>query len=556
MRKLLWIAPVLVLASMSIPGLGRAAEEITFFKVLDSDTAIPGGEGSFGAIHGLNEGSPPGRRLYYAEPHIAMDAEENLAFGAGDRMFAIIGGQPHIVTQLEGDTGRVSIDEGRVTFGVIDRGERVGGIFRWEPGGPLVEIAGVHTPVPDGGVGCVFSADEEDGISDFPFLADGDAILFSGRGDTDSGSPCPGGNFLWRNASIERVGDLPPQINRPSIDAGLIAFVGRDGAIYVQELGQAKTMLVRPGDRIPGRSAVFDVLRGPQVVSRRVAFEGRDTTGRWGAYLWQNETLSVLVEEGMQLPGARSLDVLSTRSGSVRSALRLGVDRFAVIGSDDQGAFLYLASLDGVWERVIDQSDGPFISTDSTGEFNGRQLLVEGSGVYVVRADGSVAAVLREGDVLDGQRVRRIQAGDLRGDKVTLGVEFEESNTDHLYIAELPPLRVEIDVKPRHTTNRVHTRSRRSIPVVVLGSETFGVEEVDAATLWLGPDSAPARGRPKLRDVNHDGWIDLVLRFRPSETGILAGDCEICLSGETRDRLKFEGCDSVGTADKRAKLSP
>jgi hypothetical protein len=66
----------------------------------------------------------------------------------------------------------------------------------------LFEIAGVHTPVPDGGVGCVFSADEEDGISGFPFSVDGGAVLFSGRGDAESGSPCFGGNFLWSMFSV------------------------------------------------------------------------------------------------------------------------------------------------------------------------------------------------------------------------------------------------------------------------------------------------------------------------------------------------------------------
>lgn len=95
------------------------------------------------------------------------------------------------------------------------------------------------------------------------------------------------------------------------------------------------------------------------------------------------------------------------------------------------------------------------------------------------------------------------------------------------------------------TRNHTHPRSRVSIPVAILGSDTFPVEEMDAASVRIGPAAAPARGRPKLRDVNGDGWTDLVLRFRPREAGFARDDSEICLSGETHDGVAFEGCDAV-----------
>jgi hypothetical protein len=59
-RKLLRILlPTLTLCAVSVPERIRASREVTFVKVLDSETPIPGGEGLFGAIHGLNDGSPP-----------------------------------------------------------------------------------------------------------------------------------------------------------------------------------------------------------------------------------------------------------------------------------------------------------------------------------------------------------------------------------------------------------------------------------------------------------------------------------------------------------------
>jgi hypothetical protein len=147
--------------------------------------------------------------------------------------------------------------------------------------------------------------------------------------------------------------------------------------------------------------------------------------------------------------------------------------------------------------------------------------------------------------MLDGRRVRWVLTGALGTNEVVLIIQFESSPTHHLYLAELPPIPVEIDVKPRRASNRFHPRSRRSIPVAILGSERFPVEEMDPASVGVGPDAAPARGRPKLRAVKGDGWTDLVLRFRPRDAGIARDDSEVCLSGETHDGIGFEGCDAV-----------
>ena len=243
----------------------------------------------------------------------------------------------------------------------------------------------------------------------------------------------------------------------------------------------------------------------------------------------------------MALPDGRLLERLTG------SSFLLGDDRLAVFGFDGQG-LLYLASLDGGWERVIDGTDVGFLGSDFgeiAGDFDGRQLVLEGKAIYVVRPDGSLLEVVRRGDLLDGRRVSTIHAGDLRKDRLALGIGFEGSSVDHLYVAELPPLQVDLDVKPSRISNGLQPRSRRPVPVAILGSDTFPVEDMDAASVRIGPAAAPARGRPKLRDVTGDGWTDLVLRFRPRETGIARGDSEICLCGETHDGVAFEGCDAV-----------
>jgi len=109
-----------------------------------------------------------------------------------------------------------------------------------------------------------------------------------------------------------------------------------------------------------------------------------------------------------------------------------------------------------------------------------------------------------------------------------------------------PPL-VEIDIDPGKDPNFINLLCPSPISVALLGSDEFDATDVDVSTLGFGPSGAGATGFV-LDDANFDGFLDLVSFYQTVDTGIVFGDTEACLTGQTLvDGTPFEGCDSIVT---------
>ncbi|MBW2577958.1 MAG: hypothetical protein JRE38_07800 [Deltaproteobacteria bacterium] len=107
---------------------------------------------------------------------------------------------------------------------------------------------------------------------------------------------------------------------------------------------------------------------------------------------------------------------------------------------------------------------------------------------------------------------------------------------------------LELDVRIRRTkdSNVVVPHSLMLVEVILIGSEIIDIARADPDSLRLGPGSATIWKIVKQQDVNHDGFEDLIVRFRANDTGIELNAEEACLEGEV-DEVPFYTCNVIRT---------
>jgi len=137
------------------------------------------------------------------------------------------------------------------------------------------------------------------------------------------------------------------------------------------------------------------------------------------------------------------------------------------------------------------------------------------------------------------------------GTVVAVGVnQFCQCNLlDWNLWSDIVVLEITIDIKPKNSTNIINPNSSGQIPVAILSNFDFDAPaEVDTESLTFGAtgdEASLASCNLMPKDVNDDGYDDLVCRFYTQMTEFACGDDEGILKGRTVDETPFEGSDFI-----------
>jgi hypothetical protein len=130
-------------------------------------------------------------------------------------------------------------------------------------------------------------------------------------------------------------------------------------------------------------------------------------------------------------------------------------------------------------------------------------------------------------------------------------------------ISPYSPIAVAVDIKPGSCPNPLNVKSKGVLPVAILGTEDFDVNDIDIASIRL-EGVAPIRSSyedvaaplPEANDCNcttdgPDGFLDLTLKFKTQEIVEALGDVNdgdvlsLTFTGSLSDETPIEGEDCV-----------
>jgi len=109
-----------------------------------------------------------------------------------------------------------------------------------------------------------------------------------------------------------------------------------------------------------------------------------------------------------------------------------------------------------------------------------------------------------------------------------------------------------VDIKFGSDPNCIKKTNKGVIPVVILGSASFDVSDIDVSTLKIDEDAIPGGGvapvKDSIKDVDGDSFDDLVLKFKTKDlfmAGLLTDGNVLSITGEFLDGTPFVGDDVI-----------
>ena len=135
---------------------------------------------------------------------------------------------------------------------------------------------------------------------------------------------------------------------------------------------------------------------------------------------------------------------------------------------------------------------------------------------------------------------------------ITITVTDKDGDTgSDAQIKTVVRLPVTIDIKPGSDPNSLNLNGNGVVPVAIFSRADFDATAIVPNTVQFGlngDDAAPVHGG-HIRDVNGDGFDDLVLHFREGELGIPidpeGNGVTLTITGVTTANVWFEGQDEV-----------
>ena len=116
-------------------------------------------------------------------------------------------------------------------------------------------------------------------------------------------------------------------------------------------------------------------------------------------------------------------------------------------------------------------------------------------------------------------------------------------------ILSMASINAQIDIKPGESVNSINIGSKGVVPVAILGSANFDASTVDQTTVSLEGAAARLKGKSGdtglLRDINGDGYLDLMVQVNTQDLGLNTGAVTATLTAYTFAGVPISGSDSI-----------